>query len=45
MQETQTMHFFEYSSKSAVVSIEILMEEIKLVVAQNYKYEYRAKSK
>ena len=34
----------ENSSTSAVFSIEILVEEIEWVVAQNYKFEYRAKS-
>ena len=34
----------EYLSASAVFSIEILMEEIELVMAQNWKIEYRAKS-
>ena len=35
----------EYSSTSAVFSFEILTEEIELVVAENYKFEYRSKLK
>ena len=34
----------EYSSTSAVFSIEFLIEEIELVVSQNQKFEYPAKS-
>ena len=35
----------EHSSTSAVISIEFLMEEIELLVAQNPKFEYGAKTK
>ena len=35
----------EYSCSGAVFSIETSMEEIELVVAENWKFEYRAKSK
>ena len=43
---TKKNHFLvQHLSTCAVFLIEILMEEIVLVVAQNLKSEYRAKSK
>ena len=46
MQEKKTQLFLsKYSTITAVFSIETLMEEIELLVAQNQEFEYRTNKK